>query len=103
MTIEQLQEANRVRGEKWGRPGLEFSAIELGGESGEVLNAVKKYIRFKNGMAGGVESLEPIEEELADVVICASLMSNDLNINLTEAIRRKFNKTSEKHGFPDRL
>ena len=82
---------------------LEFSAVELGGEVGEVLNAVKKLARLRRGMAGGSDTINNIAEELADVVICADLLAIKLGINLDQAVVDKFNATSIKHGFPDRL
>jgi NTP pyrophosphatase (non-canonical NTP hydrolase) len=109
ITFEALQIANRERGKVWGAgqdiPYL-FNAVELGGEAGEVLNAVKKFYRGEIGIAGGVDrekSLNDIAEELGDVVICCSLLANKLGINLGQAVADKFNKTSEKHGFPHRL
>lgn len=79
---------------------LEFSAIELGGETGELLNKIKKYLRFKAGMVGGEDNLEDVADELGDVAICCSLLAIQLGISLGDVTARKFNKTSEKHGFP---
>ena len=76
MSLSNLRKANLSRAAKWGgdRPDmLEFSAVELGGEVGEVLNAVKKLARLRRGMAGGSDTINNIAEELADVVICADL------------------------------
>lgn len=129
LTFNDLQHANRERGKLWckGRKlPLEYSAMELGGEAGEliealaaweedqmsgiaiaakvgrVLNACKKYAREQYGMAGP-GTLEAVKDELADVVICCSLLANKLDIDLGAIVARKFNKTSEKHGFPTRL
>lgn len=125
LTFDQLQDANRERGAEWtkgatSKPGLEFATIELGGEVGElpealieatvfaarvgrVQNHAKKRLRFEHGMPGGVESLEALEDELADAVICCSLLVNKLDIDLGRVVARKFNKTSEKHGFKTML
>ena len=109
LTFDALQDANRERGKVWGKgqdiPVL-FNAVELGGECGELLNAIKKAERYKLGMPGGVsfgQSMQDIADELGDVVICCSLLANKLGIDLGAATARKFNKTSEKHGFPQRL
>lgn len=123
LSFADLQDANFERGKVWGKgqtiPSL-FNMVELGGEAGElleavlyatavaanvgkVLNAAKKYARFELDMAGGNPDLQAIQDETADVVICCSLLANKLNFDLGEAVARKFNKTSEKHGFPHRL
>lgn len=125
LTFSDLQEANRVRGEEWtkgaaSKPGTEFAVIELGGEAGELVEAVidaaqiaaavgklqnwaKKQLRFDHGMPGGVEALQNIAEEGADVVICVSLLFNKLKLDLGDAVQAKFNKTSAKHGFKTTL
>ena len=41
--------------------------------------------------------------ELADVVICVDLLASALGGDLGEAVRRKFNATSEKNGLLTRL
>lgn len=117
LTFEQLQIANKARGSEWcakGQdPGPAFSAIELSGEVGELKteldalihhvlllqNPLKKNIRALLRMPGGSFDLEPTEDELADVVICCSLLANRLTMDLGAAVARKFNKTSNKHGF----
>ena len=109
MTFEALQIANRERGKVWGKgrdiPAL-FHAVELAGEVGELLNEIKKQARYELGIAGGIhpeEALPRITDEIGDVVICCSLLANKLGIDLGKAVADKFNKTSEKHGFPHRL
>lgn len=123
LTFHDLQQANLERGRVWGKgqniPSL-FNTVELGGEAGElleafvdtilvaaatgkVLNAAKKFARHELGIAGGNADLTAIEEEIGDVVICCSLLANKLGIDLARATASKFNKTSEKYGFPHRL
>lgn len=104
ISFEGLNVANATRAPEWGgKPAsIEFKAIELGGEAGECLNKVKKYLRNVEGMVGGVNldtTREEVADELGDVVICADLLAEKLGINLGEAVMRKFNKTSDKHGF----
>ena len=106
---------------------LAFRGLELGGEAGEVLevveeianvtstaarsvmasgkaqNKLKKLVRILNGIQGTSEGkhelLQDLSDELADMVICASLLANDLDIDLGEAVANKFNKTSKKVGI----
>lgn len=107
LTFEKLREKNVEREAEWlgdnGEPSsLEFRTIELGGETGELQNAIKKLLRFRLGMAGGIDeeaSIEHIREEIGDVGICLDLVCQALDIDLGDAIAEKFNKTSRKHGF----
>lgn len=105
--FDNLRTANITRAIEWCGPdnkcSLEFNTIELCGETGELANAIKKYLRFKMGIPGGVNNLDNIREEIADVVICADLLAESLGINLGDAVRDKFNRTSEKHNFNTKL
>jgi NTP pyrophosphatase (non-canonical NTP hydrolase) len=102
ITFKDLEEANKTRIEEW--PGheksdLEFRTIELAGEAGEVANAVKKYLRAQRGIHGNTNTVEDIADELGDVVICCQLIAEYLLIDLGEAVKNKFNKTSRKYGL----
>ena len=103
MTFDDLRRANDERAKQWnpsGKPlGLEFAVIELCGEAGELANAVKKHLRAKAGLVGGVTDDEAVEDETADVVICCDLLARAKGFDLAAAVARKFNKTSRKHGF----
>ena len=103
LTFKELREANLARAKDWnpsGKPlGIEFAALELCGETGEFDNEIKKALRAKAGIAGGKVDNEAVEDELADVAICVSLMAIALDVDISEIVERKFNKTSEKHGF----
>lgn len=98
--------ANNSRATQWTsgkNMGLEFAVIELLGEAGELANALKKFLRWKAGIAVGNASYSPIIEELADVVICADLVARSLGVSLGAIVAKKFNADSEKRGFPQRL
>jgi len=112
LDLDTLRINNANRASEWhhgdvnGQTSLEFKAMELGGEVGEVLNACKKLVRHRNGMVGGVDesdSIEAITDELADVIICVDLIAMELGINLSVAVVNKFNKTSWKMGLQTRL
>ena len=62
-------------------------------------NQIKKIERIRLGLVGGTEDLDALAEELADVVICADLIAMDLEIDLGEAVAKKFNQTSSKYGL----
>lgn len=106
MELRDLRDANQRRHVEWAHGGevsLSFRGLELGGETGELLNELKKLERIRLGLAGGKSDLKAIEEELADVIICVDLIAMDLGIELGPAIRAKFNKTSEKFGLSTRF
>lgn len=111
LTFKELREANARRGIEWmGEPNglddLSFTAIELGGEAGEALDAVKKLLRHLKGVKGGVpmqQSLIDIGDELADVIISADRVAESLGIDLGLSVIRKFNKTSTKQGLSTTL
>jgi NTP pyrophosphatase (non-canonical NTP hydrolase) len=106
LTFADLRAANVSRAAKWNAGAdvpILFRAVELAEEVGEVMGAIKKIHRLQQGMKGGKDMRENLIEELGDVVICADLLAEPLGINLGEAVAAKFNATSEKHGFPDRL
>ena len=78
------------------------------GEAGETANVVKKIRRHETGCVNdGDPSLEELRdqavEEMADTVIYLDLLALHLGMDLGEAVRAKFNKTSEKFGFPEKL
>lgn len=103
MTFDRLRAANSQRQELWCPlqiPDLSFRGCELAGETGEACNVIKKLERERLGWAGSRDTVEHLAEELADVIITADLAAQQAGIDLGEAVRRKFNATSEKHGFP---
>lgn len=106
LTFDALREANNTRQREW--PGNEkadvaFRAIELAGEFGEVSEAVKKLLRAQRGIKGSIATLEDVADEMADAIISLDLLAGELNVNLGEAVSRKFDKTSEKYGLTTRL
>ncbi len=102
LLFQELEQACRDRTAIWQPDGvsLEYRGLELGGEAGEAQNAIKKLCRLRMGIVGGLDNLEHIGEELADTIMSAQAIANDLGINLSDAIRAKFNKTSHEKGIP---
>lgn len=102
--LENLKKAIREREPYWlkgdKKPDLLFRATELGGEAGELLNAVKKLVRHDLGMVGGSSDKTNLAEELGDVLISAVLLADEAGLDLWDCAVMKFNKTSNKHGFP---
>lgn len=89
--------ANAARQEEWdphNKITLIYRSNELGGETGEACNVIKKLERERLGIRGSRATKEQLADELADVIICASLIANNTGIDLWEAVVAKFNKTS---------
>jgi len=106
--LQELRDKSRQRSIEWNGHDdkspeeILYRSNELGGESGEVQNAVKKYIRHLRGMKGAVDeetSLNDIGEEIADVIICCERLARLFEIDLEDVVRDKFNKTSDKYGL----
>lgn len=111
-TFGLLREVNTRRAVEWGGADtstetgflieLLFRSNELGGECGEAQNEAKKLARSYLGMPGGKDSAEAEEalaNEIADTIICCDRLAELFDIDLAAAVARKFNKTSDKHGF----
>lgn len=106
LCLRQLRKANERRAIEWngGNPApLDFAMMELAGEVGEACNAAKKLARLRMGWPGGEDTTALLAEELADALICVDLAAMRAGIDLSDAVVRKFNRTSEKHGFETRL
>lgn len=116
LTLSALAAANTTRMLRWhGEDNWSVSdwAVAAAGEMGEVCNAVKKLRRVEDGFANindpgrqltSVEAAtEVIAEELADTLLYMLLLANKVGIDLEAAVVKKFNATSCRYGFPDRI
>jgi NTP pyrophosphatase (non-canonical NTP hydrolase) len=106
LTLDDLRDANYTRQKEWDSEHQlteEYFGNALAGEVGEACNVVKKLARQRMGLVGSKASTEDLGEELADVIIYADLLAQHYNIDIAEAVRRKFNKTSEKYNLKTRL
>jgi NTP pyrophosphatase (non-canonical NTP hydrolase) len=102
-----LRQGNFQRDASWShpntRPSASFRACELAGEVGEACNIIKKLERERMGMKGSRATQQELMDELADIVICVDLIAMDYKIDLLQAIREKFNATSNKYGFDQKI
>lgn len=111
LDLHALRDTNAVRSARWlsGDPwsGADKSN-EMMGEAGEAANVVKKIRRIETNTPGADPAalpalLDHLASELADVVITADLLATFYGIDLAAATVAKFNATSIKMGFPERL
>lgn len=111
--FEYIQRVNVERCQHWHPGGLEeWSTLEwaaaMCGEAGEAANVAKKIKRVDSDMAnaGGQTREKLVDDlawEIADTFLYLQLLAARENINLYDAIQKKFNHTSEVYGFPERL
>src|SRR5690554_4795012 len=106
LSFDALRHANNERQKEW--PGNEhtdvaFRAIEVAGEAGEVLEAVKKFLRAERGIRGSTATTKDIASEMADTIIALDLLANQIGVDLGAAVAKKFNATSEKYDLATRL
>jgi NTP pyrophosphatase (non-canonical NTP hydrolase) len=111
-SIPHISVQNHLRALRWHPSGLqEWSlsdwAVAVAGEVGEMCNVVKKMNRVRDGIVGNKEKPEDLQgmlsDEIADVYIYLDLFARRAGLNLEDCIRAKFNATSERVGFPERL
>lgn len=111
-SIPHVSIINFARALRWHPNGLQSWsmsdwAVALAGECGELCNVVKKLNRVRDGITGNNASAfelhEQLHDEIADVYIYLDLFAHVAGVNLEDIVKRKFNATSEKFGFPERL
>lgn len=109
LTFEEFHRLNNLRKDTAPIQGTEKTwnvvdwTNELCGEAGELANAAKKVRRARPTDPTLEEAMENLGHEIADVVICASLVAGHLGIDLEKVIREKFNIVSERMGSDIKL
>ncbi|WP_412550563.1 MazG-like family protein [Shimia sp. MIT910701] len=81
MNFETLRAANIARQEEW--PGNDkadpaFRALEVADEVGEVMGAVKKWLRAQRDIAGTTLTLEDVADEIGDTYVSLDLFMHAL-------------------------
>lgn len=120
LTFRRLSETNGRRLTRWHPPtstpwSLADWANAMQGEAGEAGNWIKKLRRYEtyvlNDPTGRTQQMLAAAAglEIADTVIYADLLAQELQrrypdaLPLDELIVTKFNATSVREGFPERL
>lgn len=118
LTFDEVTEANISRCNRWHPGGIndwtaERWIVAITGELGEAANALKKLFRIEDEIQNinepdrqistRQEAIDKIAEEIADVFIYLNLFACRLEIDLATEVVRKFNKISERYGFPERI
>lgn len=109
LTFKRLREVNLARCDNWHEGGItDWSlsdwGVALAGEVGEAMNVIKKIRRKQDGvMAGETKDYADLADELADSMLYLDLVAARAGIDLDKATIKKFNETSRKWGFDERL
>lgn len=118
INFEGLRIANLSRCRRWHNGGVADWTPErwftaTAGELGEAGNALKKLFRVQDDIANKnapdrdiqsrEQAIEKIADEIGDTLIYLDLFAASLGIDMEDAARRVFNRTSEKCGFPERI
>ncbi|SMP31992.1 hypothetical protein [Shimia sagamensis] len=83
VNFEALRAANIARQQEW--PGNDkadaaFRALEVADEVGEVMGAVKKWLRAQRDIAGTTLTLDDVADEIGDALISLDLFVNELGL-----------------------
>ena len=106
LSFSKLRRKNIQRQHEWdsnNQISLSYRGNELAGETGEACNIIKKLERERLGIKGSRATNKQLAEELADIIICVDLIAMHEGIDLEQAVRDKFNATSEKIGLKTQL
>jgi len=116
MTFDELRCANETRCEQSFHPINQWSPTDWGcamaGEAGEACNNLKKLKKLRRLESEKFPKEFQIDEqtlvdmtmdEIADMVIYADLLAQRLGRKLEDAIKNKFNQTSDKVGSDIKL
>lgn len=113
LTFAELREQNSTRVLRWhdakSEPwtGADWSNA-MCGEAGETANVVKKLRRAETGTLAQGDPDEAtlramLADEIGDVICYLDLLALHYGIDMAEAVASKFNRVSERQGFPERL
>ena len=92
--------------EHWSRSDWFLATL---GELGEAANVAKKLNRIRDGIPGNADDETPealaakLADEIADTFIYLDLLAQSQGIDLEQAVIDKFNRTSAKIGYDDKL
>lgn len=97
MTKTSMEKINAFRDERHWRPfhNEKDLALSISLEASELL----ELFQWKTAEEG-VQDIERVKEELADVLIYSYMMADNLNLDIDEIISEKLIKNAEKYPAP---
>jgi NTP pyrophosphatase (non-canonical NTP hydrolase) len=113
LTFQRVREVSHARMLRWHDTDSQWSGADwsnaMQGEAGEAGNVVKKLRRLECSLAPGPadppkdELLKKLADEIADTFLYLDLLAEFYGIDIPTAVIDKFNRVSERQGFPERL
>ena len=110
LTFAAFRQINLKRCNRWHPNGINSWSYSdwltaVTGELGELASLIKMKNRERDDLVGNKFSPtdKHISNEIADILIYLDLLAASFNINLENAVKSKFNDTSSRVGFPERL
>lgn len=113
LTLEQIHKQNVSRLKRWHVDVKGWTCADTSnamcGEAGEAANVVKKIRRIETGVTADPDGkrrerlVHELAWELADTLLYIDLLAADLDIDLSAAVKEKFNLVSREMKFPERL
>lgn len=96
MTFDEYQQQSKGTAE-YGDfvPGWVYLTLGLAGESGEVVDKIKKVVRNKNGVFSEEDKLE-LQKEFGDVLWYLSQLCEELGLSLDEVARMNRAKLEDR-------
>lgn len=95
MTGNEYQQLAERSNLMTGDNALNYAALGLVGEAGEIANKVKKVIRDDNNILTD-EKRKSIQKEIGDVLWYVSRLSSELGITLEEVMEQNIEKLSQR-------
>ena len=97
MTKTSMEKINEFRDARYWRPfhNEKDLALSISLEASELL----ELFQWKTAEEG-VQDIERVKEELADVLIYSYMMADNLNLDIDEIISEKLIKNAEKYPAP---
>lgn len=112
LTFDQLRSTNLSRCKRWHPGGVDDWSladwgVAMAGEAGEVCDIIKKLNRCRDNLIGNRRNEEELKRdlalEIADTILYLDLLAARADINIEDAVTKKFNAVSERLNFPERL
>jgi NTP pyrophosphatase (non-canonical NTP hydrolase) len=82
------------------RGTLDALAYGIGEEAGETLGALRGYLGMSKHKP---KTVEDVGDEIADLVSYCDLLAQAVGTSLATVLVRKWNRVSERRGYPGRL
>jgi len=103
LSQRDVEEQNNRNFKDWKQTDITFLVLGLCGETGELANITKKYIRWLLGWKGKYLTEEQfvklLKGELADVQIFLYLIAGKYGLNIEDLVREKQKINRERFGW----